>query len=108
MDERIGIMSFRTILGRAFLTSTDWIIINSDLDKIRAYTAEILEQERRKEEKRKAAEARERARKAEEARLAAIRKAEEERKRAEEERKREEERLARRRAEQKILDDLLR
>ena len=84
-------MSFRTILGRAFLTSTDWIIINSDLDKVREYTAEVLERERRIEEERKAAEARERARKAEEARLAAIRKAEEERKRAEEARKRKQE-----------------
>ena len=80
-------MSFRTILGKLFLTDKDRQTIENDLRVVERYTEEVLEQERRIEEERKAAEAREAARKAEEARLAAIRKAEEERrakKRAEE------------------------
>ncbi|MBQ3374005.1 MAG: helix-turn-helix transcriptional regulator [Oscillospiraceae bacterium] len=66
-------MSFRTILGKLFLTDKDRQTIENDLRVVERYTEEVLEQERRIEEERKAAEAREAARKAEEARLAARR-----------------------------------
>lgn len=71
-------MAFHTIFGKAFVTGVDRMTLDSDLQTIIEYIAEVLERERRLEEERKATEAREAARKAEEARLTAIGKAEEE------------------------------
>ena len=70
-------MAFRTILGKLFLTKKDRQTLDADLNVVKRYTKEVLDEERRIEEERKSAEAREAARKAEKERLAAFGKVEE-------------------------------